>query len=119
MSSRRILIGGIALAAIVLFCSGEALPPPPAGNHDPELLKRVEPKYPSELARAGVTDTVEFTFLVETTGDVGEIKILKSRAPEFAKATIAAVKKWKFRPAVKDGVYVRALLRNSISFDLH
>lgn len=105
-------------AVMLLLCSCQSLPPPVAGNRPPELLERVAPEYPFSLRREGITGKVEFEFVIETTGEVREVHILSSPYPQFSAATITAVKQWKFRPAVENGVYVRKRLRSDLTFGL-
>lgn len=62
-------------------------------------VRTVAPEYPAELKRQGMTGLVMVTFTVTIQGTVENPVVEKSPHPDFAREAVAAVKKWKFRPA--------------------
>lgn len=62
-------------------------------------IKRVEPAYPPEAARAGTTGFVEVEFTIDTTGKVASVSVLNAKpARTFETAAVKAVKQWQFAP---------------------
>ncbi len=67
---------------------------------EPVIVKRIEPKYPDLALRAGLEGTVYVKVWVDKEGKVRKVVLLKSDAPIFEDAAIAAAKQWVFTPAV-------------------
>ena len=62
-------------------------------------IKRVEPIYPPEAARAGTSGFVEVEFTVDATGKVASVSVLNAKpARTFETAAVKAVKQWQFAP---------------------
>lgn len=68
-----------------------AVPPKP-------LASNITPDYPSEARKKGVTGTVMLKVIIDTSGNVIKVEVLRGEEP-FASAAIKAVKKWKYTPA--------------------
>lgn len=68
-----------------------------------KLISRASPRYPSRAIKKNIEGWVELSFKIDTQGVPTDIKIL-SAEPEtiFDKASINAVKKWRFSPARND-----------------
>lgn len=71
-----------------------------------ELLHNEFPPYPSGARKEGIEGVVELKFPISKAGRVQDIQVLTSPDPRLSKACIKALKKWRFRPIVKDGVVV-------------
>ena len=67
---------------------------------EPTVIKRIEPKYPDLALRAGLEGNVYVKVWVDKEGKVRKVVLLKSDAPIFEDAAIAAAKQWVFTPAV-------------------
>jgi periplasmic protein TonB len=67
---------------------------------EPTVVKRVEPKYPDLALRAGLEGNVFVKVWVDKEGKVRKVVLLKSDAPIFEEAAIAAANQWVFTPAV-------------------
>jgi TonB family protein len=80
-----------------------------AVDDPPKLLKSVEPNYPAQAARFGKEGSVTVNALINESGNVIDTGILKGLKDDMGleKAAEAAVRKWKFQPAKKDGVNVK------------
>lgn len=79
-------------------------------------VRTVAPQYPAELKRQGVTGLVMVTFTVTTQGNVEEPVVERSPHPDFAREAVAAVRKWKFRPARQNGTPVANKVTVPIQF---
>ncbi|MGA8272134.1 MAG: energy transducer TonB [Candidatus Sulfotelmatobacter sp.] len=57
---------------------------------------------------------VRVSFVVASDGSVADVKLLKRSTPEFDDYALAAVSKWKFAPATKDGTPVAVRLETEM-----
>ncbi len=85
-------------------------------DQKPRLVYQVNPKYPSELAKKEVAGRVTVMMVVDQEGRVMNPRIENSTDPAFDSAVLAAVRQWRYEPALKDGVKVAARVRVPISF---
>ena len=84
----------------------------------PEPLATVNPVYPYEMRRAGVTGAVTVVFTVDTEGNVRDAKILRSTQREFEASALQAVLQWKFKPGKRAGRVVNTRMSLPIEFTL-
>lgn len=84
----------------------------------PEVLSAVPPVYPAALRRAGVEGRVVLLVVVDEQGRVEEARVERSTRPEFEAPALEAIRKWRFRPGMKDGQPVRTFLRQPIRFSV-
>ena len=84
----------------------------------PTLLKRINPVYPQVAQQLGVEGTITVNALIDEKGNVIDTGILKGIKDDkgLGKAAEAAVRKWKFEPARKDGVAVKVWKSFLIAF---
>jgi protein TonB len=82
----------------------------------PEPVSQPAPTYPKELVKAKVEGVVTLIFVLNEEGRVEDPRIENSSRPEFEKPALDAVRKWRFRPGMKDGQAVRTYLRYPIRF---
>lgn len=67
-------------------------------------IKRVEPKYPMSAARNYQEGWVKVSFVIDKQGSVIEPIVEDSSGiRDFERATMRAVKKWKYSPATENG----------------
>lgn len=69
----------------------------------PVATRTADPAYPLELMRHNVQGTVTLYAVIHSDGSVSDVKVLQSvddRLDDFASA---ALTRWKFRPATKNG----------------
>ncbi len=114
-------IGVAVLTALLVFGPLSALAPQlqkarvyrvGVGISPPSVLSKVDPEY-SHSARTGkVHGPVLLSIVVGADGQAHDIRVVRSLEPGLDANAIAAVRKWKFRPAKKDGesVDVRATI---------
>ncbi|HEV8609410.1 MAG TPA: TonB family protein [Thermoanaerobaculia bacterium] len=94
--------------------------PPPGGDfRNPDLVRRVEPAYPEVARRAGLQGLVVLEAIIAASGDVEEIRVVKSAGALLDSAAEDAVRRWKYRPATLNGRAVRVRLSVKVSFRLH
>jgi len=84
----------------------------------PEAITRVPPSYPEAARRAGVTGTVMVQALVARDGSVADARIVKS-IPPLDDAALAAVRQWRFKPAMAHGDPVPVWVGIPVKFSLH
>lgn len=84
----------------------------------PEVVSQVAPAYPAELRKAKVEGVVTLVFLLTEDGRVEDPRVENSSRPEFEKPALEAVRRWRFRPGVKDGQSVKTHMRLPIRFRL-
>jgi periplasmic protein TonB len=82
----------------------------------PEPVSQVAPTYPSELRKAKIEGLVTLVFLLSEEGRVEDPRIENSSRPEFEKPALEAIRKWRFRPGVKEGQPVRTYIRIPMRF---
>jgi protein TonB len=86
----------------------------------PVALEKVEAIYPALALRFGLEGTVVVNALISETGDVIRTTVIRKITTSgnygFEDASEEAVKKWKFRPAVKDGVKVKTWMPVAVVF---
>lgn len=75
----------------------------------PRPVKRVAPVYPPMAARQRVTGEVILSILINETGKVQEVRVLRveKKGMGFEDAAVAAVKQFTFEPGMKDGKKVK------------
>lgn len=77
-----------------------------AEKEPPVAVRTVAPDYPEEMRRSGISGVVMVNCVIDEKGNVTEPSVEKSTAPAFEAPAIAALKRWKFKPAKQDGVVV-------------
>jgi protein TonB len=85
---------------------------------NPVPVKTPPPDYPYDLKRQGVSGVVAVATVIDETGVVTSCSVTKSSNAEFEEAAMAAVKRWKFKPAQKDGVPVKMKVTIPIRFNI-
>jgi periplasmic protein TonB len=82
----------------------------------PVPVRTFPPDYPDELRREGVSGLVMVRCSIDEQGNVTETVVEKSSNVAFEKPAIAAVKRWKFKPAKQDGTPVAIKVSIPIKF---
>jgi len=83
----------------------------------PSVLSEVRPEYPKEARDQKLTGLVEMDVLIDGSGIVRQVSVIKGESLFLANA-VAAMKKFKFRPAQVDGKPVAVRIRYSLEFKL-
>lgn len=85
---------------------------------EPSVASEVKVPYPEEARRAGVEGTVVLSITVDTEGTVVATRIISGPGYGLNEAARDAIKKFKFKPAVKNGEAVSTELKYSYTFVL-
>ena len=85
----------------------------------PEVMASVSPVYPSDMRKAKIEGSVTLIFILSEEGRVEDPRVERSSRPEFERPALDAVRKWKFRPGMKDGEPVRTYMKLPIRFRIN
>jgi len=69
----------------------------------PVATHEVDPGYPIELMRQNVQGTVMLSAVIRSDGSVGEVRILRGVDDRLDQYASAALARWRFRPATRNG----------------
>ncbi len=69
----------------------------------PQATLKVDPAYPAELMRDRVEGTVTLYAVIRKDGTVGEVRVLRGVEERLDENARAALSRWKFHPATKNG----------------
>jgi TonB family protein len=92
-----------------IYVPSKAVKPPKAKHMEP-------PNYPESEKKAGESGRAVVHIIVDDQGAVRLPTVAASPSPEFAKASIDAVKKWTFEPARLNGQPVAMLVKIEMQF---
>lgn len=82
----------------------------------PSVLAEVKVPYPEEARRAGIEGTVTLSITVDNTGVVVNVKILSGPGYGLNEAARDAIKRFKFKPAIKNGEPVSTEMKYAYTF---
>ena len=85
---------------------------------DPVLREWVQPEYPAEAKKTKAEGRVSVEFVVEPDGSVSHEKVSRSTDEQFNAATLAAVRQWKFGPALEEGKPAASGMEVVVGFEL-
>ncbi|HDM89864.1 MAG TPA: energy transducer TonB [candidate division WOR-3 bacterium] len=96
----------VEIAPTTEFNELEAPPPPKteevyefyAVEVKPQIIKRYEPVYPEMAKKAGIEGQVFIKALVDETGHVTDVRVLRSTNPVFEAPAMEAARKFLFKP---------------------
>jgi TonB family protein len=91
-----------------LTVDGQPIYPLSQLDERPSPTVQVEAAYPADLKVAGVEGKVLVSLVINPDGLVRELKVEQATNEVFAEAAKQALEKWKFKPAIKDGVPVNS-----------
>lgn len=99
---------------------GPMVPSGPIAASHLEYISAPAPRYPPELIRTGVTGTVMLRVLVDVDGTPLDVTIESSSGNRKLdrEASQHVLKKWRFKPALQNGVAVQAYGIVPIAFTL-
>jgi protein TonB len=87
------------------------------GIIEAKLIHKVEPVYPQQARARGLTGSVILDATIAEDGSVRALKIIDGPSLLSASAT-AAVRQWKYSPAILNGNAIEAQKRITINFKL-
>jgi protein TonB len=77
------------------------------GASDPSVLSQVDPEFSEEARKAKFQGLCVLTIIVEADGTPSNIRVSGGLGMGLDEKAIEAVRKWRFRPSMKDGHPVR------------
>jgi protein TonB len=81
-------------------------------------VRTTAPIFPNEMHDQGISGFVLVDCLVDEKGDVQDMRVEKSSNKDFIQPAIEALKKWKFKPAQRDGNKVATRVSIPIRFTI-
>ena len=85
----------------------------------PEPISRPQPQFPYRAKIRGIHGNLTVEFVVDENGNTTDIAILAAKpAGFFEETTLSTLRKWRFKPALKQGRPVRTRMRTTIDFKL-
>jgi len=84
----------------------------------PEVIEKVNPKYPDEARKAGIMGQVWVETVINENGTVDDIEVVESPDELLSKAAVEAIRQWTFEPALCDGRPVGVYYHLTIKFSL-
>ena len=90
--------------------------PPGGADSDPVMENEVKIPYPEEAKKAGVEGTVRLRITVDFEGRVVEVKVLSGPGYGLDEAAREAIRRFKFRPAMKAGEAVSTTITYNYTF---
>jgi len=88
------------------------------GTSAPVLIKKIEPEYTDAARAARVQGTVVMEVEIDPSGQATHFKVFRSLGLGLDEKAIEAARKWKFKPAAKNGVPVPAPATIEVIFRL-
>jgi TonB family protein len=88
------------------------------GVSAPRLLRQIEPAYSDIGRKARAQGTVELLIIVDETGRVEIVDVVKRLGYGLDEKAIDAVRTWMFEPGKKDGVPVAVYISVLVNFAL-
>lgn len=83
-----------------------------------KLRKKVSPEYPASAKADGIAGTVILSIVIDRSGKVKEVKVVKHPDERLAKAAVEAVKQWEYEPTLLNGKPVEVATEVAIDFTL-
>jgi protein TonB len=108
--SLLVLVISLGMTSVSLLAADGTEPPVP--------VRTVAPKYPDEMKRIGTSGLVTVSCMIDEKGNVTEPKIVKASNDAFSEPAIEALKKWKFKPAKKDGEAIAIRVNIPVQFNV-
>lgn len=88
------------------------------GVSPPAVLFKVEPEYSEEARKAKFQGTVILSIVVDPSGQARDIKVVRPLGLGLDEKAIEAVRKWRFKPGLKDGAAVPVMATVEVNFRL-
>ena len=88
------------------------------GVSAPQLIYQVDPEYTDEARKAKYQGTVLLSIVVDIHGRPRNIRVIQSLGLGLDENAVKAVRQWKFRPGMKNGVPVNVTASVQVLFRL-
>ena len=84
----------------------------------PKLIKKVDPIFPEEARKEGISGAVLLSVRSDEKGDIVAVKVVKSPHDLLSKASVEAVKQWKYEPMLIKGKPMPIIFTVTMTFNL-
>jgi protein TonB len=82
------------------------------------LIRRVQPAYPSPARAAGIQGQVTLTAIISKAGEIESLHVVSGH-PFLARAALDAVQQWRYRPYILNGEPVEVETQITVNFKLN
>jgi len=82
------------------------------------LLRGASPEMPREAILANITGEVDVEFLVDESGCVTKLHVIRSSHALLTQAVVAAIQKWEFSPMIENEVPVPFIAHQVFEFKI-
>ena len=84
-----------------------------------ESVEQEYPRYPSEAQKKRLEDQVVVRYIIGTNGRVKDVEIIDhAKEKMFDDAAVEAIRRWRFRPLIKDGKAMEVVHELAVNFEL-
>jgi len=84
----------------------------------PEVITKVPPEYPPSARASGIQGVVQLQALIVEDGTVADVRVMKG-VSGLDEAAMAAVRQWRFKPALAKGRPVAVWVAVPVRFSLN
>jgi len=88
------------------------------GIHDPVLIHSVEAEFSDDARRHKFSGNVEVYLWVDESGNPSHIRVVRGAGMGLDENAVAAVRQYKFKPAMKDGKPVKVDMYIDVDFNI-
>ena len=85
-------------------------------DREPTVASEVKIPYPEEARRAGIEGTVTLSITIDNEGKVVSVKVLNGPGYGLNEAARDAIRRFRFKPAIKGGEAVSTEMKDSYTF---
>ena len=85
----------------------------------PRAIYAPSPEYTDKARKAKINGTVVLSLIVTSEGEARDVRVTKSLTVDLDIKAVEAVRKWKFKPATKDGQPVAVQISAEATFRLY
>jgi TonB family protein len=85
---------------------------------EPKRIGGPNPEYPEAMRKEGISGMVVLEAVIDASGRVRALEVLKSADPEFSDSAMTAVEQWTFEPAQFEGQAVSVRYNLTVRFAL-
>jgi TonB family protein len=89
------------------------------GVSAPTVIHSAEPEFTDEARRANLQGTVAIALIVDAQGNPQDIRVVRHLGMGLDEKAIAAVRQYKFKPALYQGNPVAVQMTIDVDFHLH
>ena len=82
------------------------------------MISQVQPIYPQTARDAGVEGTVHMQGIIGADGTLIGLRVISSNDPDLGAAALEAVRQWRYRPTLLNGVPVEVITEIDVEYKL-